>query len=112
MKSVDTVFCCGDILQVPDGCFADVKGVQHADDTGAIVGRNVVLLLQNKPLVDFKWSKVPINKPMLTALGPKVGVGYVGMPHFVENFMVRSLKCKDYYMSLKGGSFGKGKTWK
>lgn len=112
LTSVDTVFCCGDILQVPDGSFADVKGLQHADETATAVGKNVALLLQKKPLVDFKWSKVPITKPMMTALGPSVGIGYMGMPNFMENFMAKTFKCKNYFMSFKGKSYGKGKTWK
>lgn len=111
LASTDTVFCCGDILAVPQGCFADVKGVQHANDTAETVAKNVVFQLQKKPLVDFKWSKVPINKPMMTALGPSVAVGYMGMPNFMENFLGRKLKSKDYYMSLKGSSYGRGKTW-
>lgn len=112
LASVDSVFCCGDILAVPEGYFADVKGLQHADDTAETVGKNVGLLLKKKPLQNFKWSKVPVNMPMMTALGPKVGVGHMGLPNFMENFMCRQFKCKDYYMSIKGKSYGKGKTWK
>jgi apoptosis-inducing factor 2 len=111
LQSTDSVFCCGDILAVPEGFFADVKGLQHADDTAMTVGKNVVLKLQQKPLVSFPWSKTMIDKPMMTALGPKVGIGYVGMPHFMENFLCRTVKCKDYYMSMKASTYGKGKTW-
>lgn len=111
LQSIDSVFCCGDILAVPDGCFADVKGLQHADDTATAVGKNVLLLLQQKPLLPFQWHTTMVDKPMMTALGPKVGLGYMGLPHFMENFMCRSFKCKDYYMGLKGSLYGKGKTW-
>lgn len=111
LQGCDTVFCCGDILAVPEGCFADVKGLQHADITADAVAVNVVNLLQEKPLKDFAWSKTPIVKPMMTALGPKIAVAYIGMPNFLENFMGRQIKCKDYYMSLKGKLYGKGKTW-
>jgi len=111
LKSVDTVFCCGDALEVPQGFYADVKGLVHADETGKAVAKNVVQLLKEKPLVDFKWSSKPIQKPMMTALGPKIGVGFIGLPNFVENFMCRTVKCKDYYMGIKGSHYGKGKTW-
>ena len=111
LQSFDSVFACGDVLSVPEGRYADVKGLQHADVTADVVGKNVVSLLSSKKLNDFKWSTKPINKPMMTALGPNVGVGFIGLPNFMENFMARSLKCKDYYMSLKGAEYGKGKTW-
>jgi NADH dehydrogenase FAD-containing subunit len=116
LQGCDTVYCCGDVLAVPEGCFADVKGSSHADSTADIVAANIILQLQGKEsspaLKEFAWSKTPINKPFMTALGPKIAVGYIGMPHFLENFMARSIKCKDYYMSLKGKGYGKGKTWK
>jgi NADH dehydrogenase FAD-containing subunit len=111
LQNCDTVFACGDILVVPEGCFADVKGLQHADDTAEQVGKNVVHLLEGKPLQNFSWSKTPIQKPMISSLGTKVGIGFMGMPNFMENFMARSFKCKDYYMSIKGSIYGKGKTW-
>ncbi|CAB9523706.1 Apoptosis-inducing factor 2 [Seminavis robusta] len=111
LASTDSVFCCGDVLAVPEGYYADVKGLQHADMTAETVGKNVVAMLQQKPLADFAWSKTPINKPMMTALGPKIAVGYMGLPNFMENFLGRTLKCKDYYMSLKKSGYGKGKTW-
>lgn len=95
LASAETVFCCGDILEVPKGCYADVKGAVHAGATAETVAKNVVLLLQSKPLVDFKWSEKPITKPMMTALGPRIAVGYIRLPHFMENFIGRTFKCKD-----------------
>lgn len=112
LKSCDTVFCTGDILAVPDGCFADVKGILHAELTSETVGKNIVHMLKSKkPLVDFQWSKTPILKPMMTAMGPDVAVGYMGLFAFMENFLGRKLKCNDYYMGIQGSAFGKGKTW-
>jgi len=111
LEHCETVFVCGDILAVPEGCFADVKGMKHADDTAQVVGKNLALLLQQKKLVEFKWSKTAITKPMMTALGPAVGVGFVGLPAFMEDWMCRTFKCKDYYMSMKAKLYGKGKTW-
>lgn len=112
LQSQDTIFCCGDILAVPEGCFADVKGIMHGQQTGETVAKNIVASLQGMPLTEFKWSKVPIQKPMMTALGPTKGVGYLGLPNFMENFMTKKFKCKDYYMGVSGNSaYGKGKTW-
>jgi hypothetical protein len=62
LQSTDSVICCGDILlSTPEGYYADVKGLLHANDTAATVGKNVVLQLQGKVLQDLKWSKTPIG---------------------------------------------------
>jgi len=115
LQSCDTVFCCGDIVAVPQGCYADVKGIAHAEATAKTVAANVVKVLSKaSPLSDFKWSKKPITNPCMTALGTKVGIGDLGMPRFmsgIENKLCRTMKCKDYYMSLQAKHFGKGKTW-
>ena len=134
LKGQDSVFCCGDILDVPKGCFADVKGLMHGQQTGETVAHNVVAKLEEMPLKDFKWSKVPINKPMMTALGPNKGLGHMGksllvllllslhsnthklfapgLPNFMQNFIAKKVKSNDYYMSVNGNSmYGKGKTW-
>lgn len=135
LQSYDNVFCCGDILAIPttnegSSYYADVKGSKHAEDTGEIVGENVVRYLlssvtrkkddTNTPssllLKEFKWSKVPIQSPMLTALGTSIGIGYFGenVPfflHWMENFITKQMKCHDYYMSMKGKFYGKGITW-
>lgn len=34
LQNIDTVFACGDIVQVPEGKYADIKGVTHAEKTG------------------------------------------------------------------------------
>ncbi|KAL3934437.1 MAG: hypothetical protein SGARI_003379, partial [Bacillariaceae sp.] len=111
LTSAPTVYACGDIVQVPKGKHADVKGTVHAEATATIVAYNVVqALTKEKPtLKPFKWSSTPITKPMMSALGPKHGVGdfYLGM----GSMMTRSFKSKDYYMGMMGKNFGKGKTW-
>lgn len=112
LQNQDSVFCCGDILAVPKGCFADVKGLMHGQQTAETVAHNIVATLQEMPLKDFKWSKVPINKPMMTSLGPNKGVGHIGLPNFIEDFIAKKVKSEDYYMSVNGNSmYGKGKTW-
>jgi len=112
LQDCDTVFACGDIVAVPEGCFADVKGVKHAEETAKTVAKNVVLCLQKKEtLENFAWSKKPILKPMITALGPKVAVAFMGLPSFLENFMGRKIKCQSYYMNMHGKDYGKGITW-
>lgn len=113
LNGCDSVFACGDVVEVPEGCHADVKGIKHAEDTAKIVAANVVNSLSSKPLSEFKWSAKPVATPMMSALGPNVGVGDLGavVPNFMANVLCRKLKCKDYYMSLQKANFGKGKTW-
>lgn len=115
LKTCDTVFGVGDIVAVPEGCFADVKGMLHAELTGKTVAGNIVKLLSNDDaLVDFAWATKPVQTPCMSALGPKLGVGDLGLPRCmsgVGNMLCRKLKCTDYYMSIQGGNFGKGKTW-
>ena len=41
LSTCDTVFAVGDVLEVPEGKYADVKGMQHADDNVGIVGSMV-----------------------------------------------------------------------
>lgn len=114
LKSCDTVFAIGDVLEVPEGKYADVKGVVHAEATGKIAAYNIVQLLlhADKPaLKDFKWSSEPIRKPMMSVLGPSDGVGDLGLPFGIGSVLARKIKCKDYYVSLMGKNYGKGKTW-
>lgn len=110
--STDTVFCCGDIVAVPDGYYADIKGMMNAESTADIVATNIIALLQKKKtLKNFKWSSTPIVKPNITVLGPKTAIADMGLPNFIENFIGRTVKSKDFFMSIKGSSYGKGKTW-
>lgn len=112
LESCNTVFACGDIVAVPEGCYADVKGITHAETTAKTVAENVLSYLKKKALEDFPWSKTPINVPMITALGPNTGVAMMGMPFAcMEDFLARKLKCKAYFMNMKGSEYGKGKTW-
>ena len=115
LKSSDTVFAVGDIVAVPAGSYADVKGMLHAETTGKTVSGNIVKLLSNNAtLQDFPWATKPVQYPCMSALGPNVGVGDLGLPRCmtgVGNLLCRKLKCADYYMSIQGANFGKGKTW-
>lgn len=111
-STCDTIFCCGDIVAVPDNHYADIKGMMNAEATATIVANNIVLYLQKKPLKHhMKWSKTPVVKPIITVLSPKVGIADMGLPHFMENALARSLKCKDFFLGLKGKNYGKGKTF-
>lgn len=112
LQNCDTVFACGDIVAVPEGCFADIKGLKHGEDQSKIVAANVInVLKKNDKLADFKWHTKPVAMCM-TAMGPSVAIGCVPpMPGFVANFIGRKVKCKDYYMGLQAATFGKGKTW-
>ena len=71
LTSDPTVYACGDIVQVPQGKYADVKGIAHAEATAMVVAYNVVQALtkeQSSPkLKSFAWSSTPITKPMMTA---------------------------------------------
>ena len=116
LSTCDTVFAVGDVLEVPEGKYADVKGMQHANDTSAIVALNIAQLLRfgeanKRKLKDFAWSDKPIVKPMMTCLGENHAVGDMGLPFPLGNFLGRKVKCKNYYMSIQGGKYGKGKTW-
>ena len=112
LQSSDTVFCTGDVLAVPDGFYADVKGMKQLEDTAIIVAKNVVATLQQGPLQKFHWSKTPKNDMMITTLGPKKAIAFLPIPAFIANFMARKIKSTDFYMSVKAGSlYGKGKTW-
>ena len=112
LKSCDSVFAVGDIVVVPKGKYSDVKGIYHAQATAATVANNVVAFLQkSKPLEDFGWSSEPIEMPVMTTLSRKVTIAEMGMPHFMENFMGRMFKGKNYFANLERKNFGYGKTW-
>ena len=101
----------GDVLEVPEGKYADVKGMQHANDTLAIVALNTAQLLRfgeanKQKLRDFAWSDKPIVKPMMTCLGENHAVGDMGLPFPLGNFLGRKVKCKNYYVSIQGGKYG------
>ena len=101
-------------MAVPEGCYSNVKGLNHAMLTGVAVAENVLAMINGTPLKTFAWSNKPIQTPMMTALGPNVAIGSLGLPSFLanlENYKGRSFKCKDFYMSIQGGNYGKGKTW-
>jgi NADH dehydrogenase FAD-containing subunit len=114
LDGCDTVFACGDIVKVPDGKYADVKGSMHAEAMAKTVAANVMNLMAGKELSSFKWSEKANNVPSFTALGPDVGVGDLGMPSFmggIENWMARKVKTADFFMTFRAADFGKGKTW-
>lgn len=114
LETCGSIFACGDIVSIPEGKFADVKGMMHAEETAKTVAENVVNLLSGKPLSAFKWSDKPINMPVMTVLGPNVAVCALGMPGFmkgVENMLGKKLKGKDFFLSMKAKEYGKGKTW-
>ena len=115
LATAETVFACGDILAVPEGCFANVGGVQHCDDTAKVVAKNVLSVISGEPAAaTFAWSKKPVTTPCMTALGPNVGIGDLGLPgpHLgLGDFMAKKVKCGDFYLGIQLKSFGKGITW-
>jgi len=113
LGSCDSVFAVGDIVAVPEGKHADVKGIYHAQATGATVAHNVVAFLQKSSgsLTDFAWSSEPIETPVMTTLSRKDTVADMGMPHFMENFMGRMIKGKNYFANMERKNFGYGTTW-
>jgi len=112
LQSCDSVFAVGDIVVVPEGFYSDVKGTYHAQATGATAADNVVAFLQKKtPLADFAWSDKPIETPVMATLSRKDTVADMGMPNFLQNFMGRMLKSKNYFANLQRKNFGYGTTW-
>jgi len=115
LDTCDSVFACGEIVCVPEGSFADVRGVLHAHETAKIVAKNVVGILSGKELSVFQWSKKPFNNMVMIVLNPQTGIGALGMPRFmsrVEDFICRTAKAKDFFLSIKAKEFGKNKTWR
>mmetsp|Transcript_21251 Transcript_21251/g.31463 ORF Transcript_21251/g.31463 Transcript_21251/m.31463 type:complete len:384 (+) Transcript_21251:24-1175(+) len=114
LNGCDTVFATGDIVKVPEGKFADTKGLMHGDETAKVVAKNVLNFLSGDNLDEFKWSDKPLNSPSFTALGPGLAVGDMGMPKFLsgfEDWMCLKLKADDFFTSMKAKGFGKGKSW-
>ena len=114
LQGCDTVFATGDIVKVPEGKFADTKGLMHGDETAKVVAKNVLHFLAGDNLGEFKWSDKPLNTPSFTALGPDLAIGDMGMPKFLsglEDMMCLKLKAGNFFASMKASGFGKGKTW-
>lgn len=110
LQSCDSVFAIGDILSVPEGYYADVKGSMHAEATASTAAKNVVKYLKKKELKDFRWSKHPVEKPVMTTLSPNTVIADLGMPNFIQDFIGRKVK-GDYYIGMKQSKLGKGSTW-
>ncbi|KAJ1446354.1 hypothetical protein M885DRAFT_546881 [Pelagophyceae sp. CCMP2097] len=116
IKGSKTVFAAGDIIEVPAGCFAPTSGFGKCEAHAKVVSANISAALAQKPLPKaHAWKTKPDLTPCVTALGPKVGVGDMGMPGCmggVEDLVARKFKCDSFFLGPKMGAlFGMGKTW-
>ena len=114
VSGTSSVFAVGDIVHVPEGCYAPASGFGKCAAQAAVVVPNVLATLKKKPgpLKQYKWATKPDLVPAMSAFGPTNAVADIGltlMPSWLEDLLARKFKAKSFFMAAKmGPTFGMG----
>ena len=128
VKGATRVFAIGDVVKVPEGMFKVPSGMMHCEAMAQTAAANVVSFLKDgiilSPLATegeaspqspskmniHPWKSKPSNTPCISAFGPGLAAGDMGMPSMIEDAISRNIKSTSFFEDNRV-KFGYKKSW-
>jgi len=112
------IFCCGDIIAIPEGRASRAAPAMAAEAMAAVVTKNIIDLMNNsKATSEYTFPATFEETPAIISLGPDHGAGALpcvfccwGCCGCLGGYLGRAMK-GDGFIAAKQAEFGHGKTW-